>query len=48
MNTPTRLDRIRAIAGAVGEIAATAVLIFTAVLAAVLIVGTIHLYTEIW
>lgn len=48
MNTPTRLERIRAIAGTVGEIAATAVLILTAALAAVLIIGTVHLYFEIW
>jgi hypothetical protein len=44
----SRAVKVREVAGAVGEIAATAVLVLAACLAAVLIIGTVHFFTEIW
>lgn len=44
----TRLRRVREVVGAIGDIAAVAVLVSTTCLAAVLTVGTAHFFYGIW
>jgi hypothetical protein len=48
MNTGTRLQRIREVAGAVWDIMAAAVLVLSAALTTILIVGTLHIFYKIW
>jgi high-affinity nickel permease len=44
----SRAIRVREVAGAVGEVAATVFLILFGLLAATLLIGTVHFFTEIW
>lgn len=48
MTAGTRLQRVREIAGVVLETMAVVVLAATTALAAVLLVGTIHILYQIW
>ena len=44
----SRAVKVREVAGAIGEVAATAVLVSTAVLALTLTIGAIHFFTKVW